>query len=245
LKTPRQYVRASRIGPPRQPTGSGPVLRGGAATRDRTAVLPQSERPADSDRVAERRSASRKPAADRVAGVATVVQTRPMRVLVGVLSLALGGYITLYLARSVGWLNGDRMIDVLTGSGVTRYLRLFSVVPVWALLSAAIATGVIELARRLAAPRSAAGSRARPGTDESRSTSRRTAPLAAARRPAPAGEPDRRPERREAGASTVRARESAPPRPLPRRAPLAPPPEPTAPEPGQRPRRIPRRDSTS
>jgi hypothetical protein len=68
----------------------------------------------------------------------------PLRILAWVAAIGIGAYIVRWLARAIGWLTGDSLIDVITGSGIGRYLRVFALVPFWALASALLATLFIE-----------------------------------------------------------------------------------------------------
>jgi hypothetical protein len=157
----------------------------------------------------------------------------PLRILAWVVAVGLGAWIVRWFARVTGWLTGDSVIDLITGSGIMRYLRVFTVVPVWALASAGLATLFIEggrwLARRRAVATGAAPGPARPGRPAPRPVPR---PAAAAPRrpgpktatkPAPAPPPVRRPAPQPAGETG----------------------SPTAAADAPRPRRIPRRDVSS
>ena len=86
---------------------------------------------------------------------APTVATLPLRILAWVVAIVLGALIVRYLAKLTGWITGDTLIDVMTGSGWGRYLRVLVLVPVWALVSATIATALIDGARWWSARRRA------------------------------------------------------------------------------------------
>lgn len=77
----------------------------------------------------------------------------PLRLLAWVIAIALGGIITVYVARKTGWLSGQRLVDVFTGTGLNRYLRVFAIVPVWALITTVLVTLMVEGSRALARAR--------------------------------------------------------------------------------------------
>jgi hypothetical protein len=89
----------------------------------------------------------------------------PLRVLAWVVALALGLVVTIWVARVTGWLSGDRLVDVFVGTGITRYIRVIAVAPVWAIFTTLLLTLFLEggraLARRRAEKRAAAKDRQR------------------------------------------------------------------------------------
>jgi hypothetical protein len=103
-------------------------------------------------RAVPRPSAGAVPRTDAVA--------RPLRVVAWVVALALGLVVTMWVARVTGWLSGDRLVDVFVGTGITRYIRVIAVAPVWALFTTLLLTLFLEggraLARRRAEKRAAA-----------------------------------------------------------------------------------------
>ena len=84
----------------------------------------------------------------------------PLRALAWVVALALGLVVTIWVARVTGWLSGNRLVDVFVGTGITRYIRVIAVAPVWALFATLLLTLFLEggraLARRRAEKRAAA-----------------------------------------------------------------------------------------
>lgn len=161
LKTPVEYRRAEPDSPldPSRTNGNSQVQRGGSAARDQTAVIRTPSTPAAAPAAAP--VAARAPKARR--GVARPVATLslPLQILGWVAALVIGGVIVRYLAKFTGLLTGDSVIDLITGSGYGRYLRLFVVIPFWALATAGLMTLFVEGGRRWQASRSAPGS-ARP-----------------------------------------------------------------------------------
>lgn len=170
LKTPRQYRTPSPSpSPSAPPAPSAPprVSRPNPTPRARemprartlppvagnreTAVLPQATVPSRG-RVAP----SRERSLDRSSTLPW-----PWRVLVWVVAVPLGLVIVAVPARWLGVLNGNSFFDVISGTGIGRYLRIFSIAPFAALVIATIAHVALEqlpefLARRRALAREAA-----------------------------------------------------------------------------------------
>ena len=57
----------------------------------------------------------------------------PLQILAWVVAVLVGGVIVRYLAKATGLVTGDSIIDILTGTGWGRYIRVFALVPFWAL----------------------------------------------------------------------------------------------------------------
>jgi hypothetical protein len=82
----------------------------------------------------------------------------------------LGLLITGWAARTSGWLSGDRLADVFTGTGgMERYLRIIALAPAWAVVTTLLLTLFFEGGRALARRRNSV----RAARDESRRRSRR------------------------------------------------------------------------
>lgn len=127
-----------------------PAAADGVATRAHPAPTP---RRADQDRRAEATAATGVTAA--TAATAEAVLPGPaapvpavVRVLVWVLSLALGFAVSAALLRVVGLLDIDAVLDAFSGEGVGRYSVLLVLLPLWAVLSAGAAHLVLEWAGR-------------------------------------------------------------------------------------------------
>jgi hypothetical protein len=125
-----------------------PPAADGEATRAHPAATP---RPADQDRRAEATAATGVTAA-ATAGAVLPGPAAPVpavvRVLVWVLSLALGFAVSAALLRVVGLLDIDAVLDAFSGEGVGRYSVLLVLLPLWAVLSAGAAHLVLEWAGR-------------------------------------------------------------------------------------------------
>lgn len=156
LKTPAEYLRPEPSGPsePPRPSATQRVQRGGSATRDQTSVIPASGSAGAAGAAAVR---PRRPGPRPAASVPL-----PLRILAWIAAIVIGAYIVRWLARAVGWLTGNSLIDVITGSGIGRYFRIFALVPFWALASALLATLFIEGGRWWARRRRGMGRPARP-----------------------------------------------------------------------------------
>jgi 2-oxoglutarate dehydrogenase E2 component (dihydrolipoamide succinyltransferase) len=248
LKTPVEYRRpepSAPASPPRpesQSRSRSKVQRGGSAARDQTSVIPAAGAAAGSagataPRASKPPKPSKAPAAApaprAVRGSTPAALGLPILVLGWVAAIVLGGVIVRYVAKWTGLLTGDSVIDLITGSGFGRYLRLFAVVPFWALASAGLMTLFIEGGRRW---------QARQQTGPVRPATKRPSAVPVPPRRAPQPEPVREPVVREP------EREPAPAPP-----PRQPAPAPTAAESrspagaasAPRPRRIPKRDISS
>ncbi len=156
LKTPAEYRRPEPSGPveaPR-PAPSGRVQRGGSATRDQTSVIPTpfAAAPPSGEAAPSAPRAPRRP--PRAAATLTI----PLQILGWVVAVLLGGIIARYFGKFTGLLTGNSVIDILTGTGWSRYFRVFALIPFWALFSAVLMTAFVEGARwwqsRRGAPRS-------------------------------------------------------------------------------------------
>jgi hypothetical protein len=252
LKTPMEYRRpepSAPAAPPRpaaQSKSRSKVQRGGSAVRDQTSVIPaaaaapepvaapapRASKPPKAPKAPKEPKASPVP---RAGGSTPAALGLPIMILGWVAAFVIGGVIVRYVAKWTGLLTGDSVIDLITGTGFGRYLRLFAVVPFWALASAGLMTLFIEGGRRWQA-RQQAGP-VRPAT-------KRPSAVPTLPRRAPDESPVREPVVREPAPETEPA-----PAPMPRK----PSPAPTAAESrspagaaaAPRPRRIPKRDISS
>ena len=143
LKVPAQF-RPSVMASSRhvsQPDPAGP---------DATAVLPERAAAARAPAPAPAPARRPTPARPEPAPASTDTVSRPLRVVAWVVALVLGLVITLWVARITGWLSGDRLVDVFTQEGWTRYIRVVAVAPVWALFTTLLLTLFLEGGRALA-----------------------------------------------------------------------------------------------
>ena len=117
-----------------------------------TAVIPSRPAPAAAPVAASAPKAARPARAPRPSADAprTDAIALPLRVLAWVVALALGLVVTIWVARVTGWLSGDRLVDVFVGTGITRYIRVIAVAPVWALFTTLLLTLFLEGGRALA-----------------------------------------------------------------------------------------------
>lgn len=224
LKTPVEYRRPEPSGPSEapRPNGTARVERGGSATRDQTSVLRRRGAPATAASATaastggaarSRRSAPRPPATIGV----------PLQILGWVVAILLGGIIVRYLAKFTGLVTGDSLIDIITGSGWGRYLRLFALVPFWALVTAGLMTGFVEGARWWTEHRRTMPSGRAPSTAARPTPAATTAPPVArtTKQPTPPAEapPTARPAPPEPSPAEVRSPSGAAAAPRARRIP--------------------------
>ena len=73
------------------------------------------------------------------------------RVVSWVIAIPVAGFITLKVAVFIGLLSTNDLIDLITGSGGGRYLRMVIFIPLWALFSAGVVSLVLEIGERLLA----------------------------------------------------------------------------------------------
>jgi hypothetical protein len=66
--------------------------------------------------------------------------SRSLRVLAWAAALVLGGFLTFTAARAVGYLSGDRALDLVLEEGIRRYTVLLPLVPIWAVLTTVFVT---------------------------------------------------------------------------------------------------------
>jgi hypothetical protein len=142
--------RVQRPGPDAPPDSTA-VLRP-KPPPTRSAAAP----PSKTARAAARASAPARPPVAAAAGTGPRPIALPLRLLAWAVALALGLVVTLWIARVSGWLSGDRLVDVFTGTGgMTRYFRVAALAPVWALITTLFLTGFLEGGRALARRRQA------------------------------------------------------------------------------------------
>jgi hypothetical protein len=123
-------------------TGCGRTLRApGAAT---VPAAPSADASAPTGTRAERRQAATAAPSTTAAGFGL-----PVRIGAWVIAVLLGGVISLYLARLVGLLSTNNLIDVITGTGSGRYLRMALLLPIWALVTTGIVTLLLDGGWRL------------------------------------------------------------------------------------------------
>jgi hypothetical protein len=115
----------------------------------------------------------RRPVVDTAAKAGPQPVAFPLRLLAWAVALVLGLLLTGWLARVSGWLSGDRLVDVFTGTGgMERYLRVLALAPAWAVVTTLLLTLFLEGGRALARRRNAV----RAARGESRRGNRRARP---------------------------------------------------------------------
>jgi len=68
----------------------------------------------------------------------------PVRILLWVVAFVIGALIVRFFAKVTGFAGGDTFFDLLIDGSVGTYLRLFALVPIWALFATLIATVFID-----------------------------------------------------------------------------------------------------
>ncbi len=96
------------------------------------------------------------------------------RIVSWVIAVPVAGFITLKVAVFIGLLSTNDLIDLITGSGGGRYLRMVIFVPLWALFTAGVVSLVLEVGERLFANYGSSVSSANP--ERSASTRPRNLP---------------------------------------------------------------------
>jgi hypothetical protein len=242
LKTPAEYLRPEPSGPAEapRPRAGGRVQRGGSATRDRTSVLPAGGSAAGAS-AAGAGGAAVKP---RRPGLRPQPKLAlPVRIIAWIAAVGIGAYIVRWFAKTIGWLTGDSLIDVITGRGIGRYLRVFALVPFWALATALLATLFIEGGRWWVRKRSITPGRPAQPAPRRVPPAPKPAPVAKQPTVTPPSQP-------KPGPRQPAARQPAPQPVISEPRPAAPSPaaaetrSPTGAAGAPRPRRIPRRDVT-
>jgi hypothetical protein len=156
-----------------------------------------------------------KPAARTAAGprpkhrVGATPMRLPVRILLWVVAFVLGAVVVRFLAKITGFAGGDTFFDLLIDGSIGTYLRLFALVPFWALFATMFATAFID------GPRAWARRRAGLGSAPSGST-------AVPRRPKPSAAPTPNPRATAAaaaGAAAVATGAKRDSRSIPRREP--------------------------
>lgn len=168
LKVPAQFrpsVMASprhvrRPDPGMQPSSTSALPKSPAAAATAAAPAP----------AAPRARSPRRPVVERATKAGPQPIALPLRLLAWAVALVLGLLITGWIARVSGWLSGDRLVDVFTGTGgMERYLRVLALAPAWAVMTTLLLSLFLEGGRALARRRNAV----RAGREQSRPRERR------------------------------------------------------------------------
>jgi hypothetical protein len=171
LKVPAQF-RPSVMASSRHLRRPKPDARDGS-----TSVLPASA-PAPARAAApsapRARARKRAPAIGATAPAGPQPVALPLRLLAWTAALILGLLVTGWIARVTGWLSGDRLVDVFTGTGgPERYLRVLVLAPAWAVATTLLLTLFLEGGRALARRRNEVRARGGRSPREERRTARR------------------------------------------------------------------------
>jgi hypothetical protein len=204
LKTPREYRTSAaeggggasetrRVAPNAPSTYSRPVPRASQAARADSEYAGEATEalPAVTPRTRPRAAQSPNGAgAGRAVGVRPLAW--PWRLLVWIVALPIGLLIVFFVARWLGLLTGNNLFDVISGSGIGRYLRLFAIAPFAALVIATMAHFALErlpavLERRRASRRGGGGGGGGVAYDDAYNDSRAGARGAPQRAGRPAG----------------------------------------------------------
>ncbi|HEY7439002.1 MAG TPA: hypothetical protein VIC35_06355 [Acidimicrobiia bacterium] len=127
LKTPEPY----QAGPPQH----APRTNGNHSSASPAPSTASSPAPSPPPRATK--PAPPKPAVPPVASL-------PLRILAWVVAIVVGGLVLRALARMTGVFTSSSVIDLVTGSGWERYVRVLILVPIWALFATVLATLLIE-----------------------------------------------------------------------------------------------------
>jgi hypothetical protein len=79
----------------------------------------------------------------------------PLRLLAWLVALPVGLLAVVWPARELGFLSGQRLLDVVVGTGWGRYWRVLAIAPAWALVTAVLVQLMVFGLRKLSARRRA------------------------------------------------------------------------------------------
>ena len=85
-----------------------------------------------------------KPSGGRPAASRGGTPRLPLRILAWIVAFVLGAVVVRFLAKWTGFVGGDTVINLLIDKKITTYLRLAALVPVWALFATVFATLILE-----------------------------------------------------------------------------------------------------
>ena len=142
-----------------------------AARPDATVRVPEvpresTVRAATSPRATSVLPVSKTPAPARSAlppGTGGKILSLPLRLMAWIIGMAVGGIVVLAVARKSRFLSGQRVIDIVTGSGWARYGRLAVVALAWGLVSALLVHLLVEGGRAIASRRRLRHAQSMPG----------------------------------------------------------------------------------
>ena len=117
------------------------------------------------------RRAAPKAARARVPGASGSTRL-PLRILAWIVAFVLGAVVVRTLAKWTGFVGGDTVVNLLIDNKLTTYLRLAALVPVWALFATIFATLILEGPGWWAARK--AGATVAPGVSRTAPTAKRS-----------------------------------------------------------------------
>lgn len=183
LRTPTELVR---------PSGATPAVRAtpGAVPKPMAATPRPVPAPPRPSRSRDDAGGGKSAAGARQSGEPSDGPTRPARIGAWVVAVLVGLLLTWLVASGLGFISRSQIVDMFRSSSPGNYIRLFLLIPVWAFMSAGVATVIIEGLRFLLARRATASevapSRRPPGRP---SIAARDSEAEAEPRPAPPGPP--------------------------------------------------------
>jgi hypothetical protein len=89
----------------------------------------------------------------------------PFRLIAWVIAVPVGLVAVVFPARRLGFLSGQRLLDVLVGTGWSRYWRVLVIAPAWAFVTAVLVQLMLMGMRKLADRRRAVVGARRPFDD--------------------------------------------------------------------------------
>jgi len=87
----------------------------------------------------------------------------PFRVIAWLVAVPIGLIVVVVPARKAGFLSGQRLLDVLVGTGWNRYWRVLAIAPAWALVTAVLVQLMLLGMRKLGDRRRAIRGGREPG----------------------------------------------------------------------------------
>jgi hypothetical protein len=133
-----------------------PAVRAAAPSPDQTSVLPVSKTPAPAQNAPPPTTGGK-------------ILSLPVRLMAWIVGMVVGGIFVLAVARKSRFLSGQRVIDIVTGSGWARYGRLAVVALAWGLVSALLVHLLVEGGRASAGRRRLRHVESKPGRSAPRS----------------------------------------------------------------------------
>jgi hypothetical protein len=166
LRTPTELVRPSGSTPAVR-GASGPVPKVTAAKPTRKPTPTPTPTPVAAPNGAATSGSGSGSAPRRARRVGGGKLGLPVRIVAWVVAVGLGLVLTWFVANAIGFLSRSQIVDMFRSSSPTNYIRLFLLIPVWAFMSACLATAFIE-GTRLFIARRGGGASTTPGARDER-----------------------------------------------------------------------------